>query len=170
MAAAKPFEVDWSATQIGEVLEKVRHYPWPPVPDVADGWAYGTDGDFLKDICAYWLDGYDWRAAVADLNRFPQFTARIEDFDIHFVHVVGEAGGKRPLILSHGWPGSHYEFWGSIERLAFPSRFGGEAKDAFDDTPYETLSGVPGTEKLPELTTNVPARNHAAAVSGAAAD
>ena len=132
MAAAKPFEVDWSATQIGEVLEKVRHYPWPPVPDVADGWAYGTDGDFLKDICAYWLDGYDWRAAVADLNRFPQFTARIEDFDIHFVHVVGEAGGKRPLILSHGWPGSHYEFWGSIERLAFPSRFGGEAKDAFD--------------------------------------
>ncbi len=45
-----------------------------------------------------------------------------------------------------------------------------EAKDAFDDTPYETLSGVPGSEKLPELTTNVPARNHAAAVSGAAAD
>ncbi|MFO1013689.1 MAG: epoxide hydrolase [Caulobacteraceae bacterium] len=132
MAGAQPFAVDWSATEIGAVLEKVRAYPWPPMPDVADGWAYGADGHFLKSLCAYWLDGYDWRAAVADLNRFPQFTARIGDFDIHFVHVVGEAGGKRPLLLSHGWPGSHYEFWGSIEKLAFPSKFGGKAEDAFD--------------------------------------
>ena len=69
---------------------------------------------------------------MADLNRFPQFTARVEDFDLHFVHVVGEAGGKRPLLLSHGWPGSHYEFWGAIEKLAFPRGFGGEAADAFD--------------------------------------
>ena len=69
---------------------------------------------------------------MADLNRFPQFTARVEDFDIHFLHVVGEAGGKRPLIVTHGWPGSHYEFWQAIEKLAFPSRFGGDAADAFD--------------------------------------
>jgi pimeloyl-ACP methyl ester carboxylesterase len=128
----KPFKVEWRADAVGEVLEKVRAYPWPIEPDVADGWVYGCDGDFLREICGYWLDGYDWRAAEADLNRFDQFTARIEDFDIHFVHVVGEAGGKRPLILSHGWPGSHYEFWGAIEKLAFPSRFGGEAQDAFD--------------------------------------
>ncbi len=71
-------------------------------------------------------------AAVAELNRYPQFTARIEDFDLHFVHVVGEAGGRRPLLLSHGWPGSHYEFWGVIDKLAFPSRHGGQAADAFD--------------------------------------
>ena len=46
--------------------------------------------------------------------------------------MVGEAGGKRPLILSHGWPGSHYEFWAAIEALAYPSRGGGSAADAFD--------------------------------------
>jgi pimeloyl-ACP methyl ester carboxylesterase len=132
MAKIKPFKVDWHAAAVGDVLEKVRDYPWPIVPEVADGWAYGCDGAFLRDICAYWLDGYDWRAAEAELNRFPQFTARIEDFDIHFVHVVGEAGGKRALILSHGWPGSHYEFWASIDKLAHPSRHGGEAADAFD--------------------------------------
>ena len=132
MAEIKPFKVDWHAAGIGDVLEKVRAYPWPPAPEVADGWAYGCDGAFLKDICDYWLDGYDWRAAEADLNRYPQFTARVEDFDIHFVHVVGEAGGKRPLLLSHGWPGSHYEFWGAIEKLAWPSRHGGKPQDAFD--------------------------------------
>ena len=132
MSKTKPFEVAWTDAEVGAVLDRVRAYPWPPAPEVPDGWAYGCDGAWLKGLCAYWADGYDWRAAMADLNRFPQFTARVEDFDIHFLHVIGEAGGKRPLIVTHGWPGSHYEFWQSIEKLAFPSRFGGQASDAFD--------------------------------------
>jgi len=132
MTAPTPFTVEWHAADVGHVLEQVRNYPWPPAPEVEDGWAYGCDATFLRKLCDHWLDGYDWRGAVADLNRWPQFTARIEDFDIHFVHVVGEAGGQRPLILSHGWPGSHYEFWGAIDKLAFPSKHGGDAADAFD--------------------------------------
>ena len=59
----------------------------------------------LRRLCEHWTGGYDWRGAVADLNRYPQFTARVEDFDLHYVHVVGKAGGRRPLLLSHGWPG-----------------------------------------------------------------
>jgi len=129
---ATPFKVDWDEAAVQAVLERVETYPWPPAPEVPDGWAYGCDAKFLKDLCAYWTGGYDWKAAVADLNRYPQFTARIEDFDLHFVHVVGEAGGKRPLLLSHGWPGSHFEFWASIDKLAWPSRHGGDAADAFD--------------------------------------
>ncbi|MEO9213625.1 MAG: epoxide hydrolase family protein [Caulobacteraceae bacterium] len=132
MAEIQPFTVNWTAEAVGEVLDRVRSYPWPPIPAVEDGWAYGCDGAFLQGLCDYWLDGYDWRAAVADLNRFPQFIARVEDFDLHYVHVVGEAEGRRPLLLSHGWPGSHYEFWGAIEKLAWPSRHGGHASDAFD--------------------------------------
>lgn len=132
MSTIKPFEVRWSEAEVQVVLNQVRAYPWPPIPDVPDGWAYGCDASYLKGLCDHWLNAYDWRAAVADLNRFPQFTARVEDYDLHFVHVVGEAGGKRPLIVTHGWPGSHYEFWGVIEQLAFPSRFGGKAEDALD--------------------------------------
>jgi microsomal epoxide hydrolase len=132
MAKPEPFKVDWDAAAIEAVLARVRDYPWPVAPEVPDGWAYGCDGAFLKKLCAHWTDGYDWRGAVAELNRYPQFTARVEDFGIHFLHVVGEAGGKRPLLLSHGWPGSHYEFWGAIEKLAWPSRHGGSAADAFD--------------------------------------
>ncbi len=132
MAKPELFKVDWDAAAIEAVLARVRDYPWPVAPEVPDGWAYGCDGAFLKKLCAHWTDGYDWRGAVAELNRYPQFTARVEDFDIHFLHVVGEAGGKRPLLLSHGWPGSHYEFWGAVEKLAWPSRHGGSAADAFD--------------------------------------
>ncbi|MGH6957924.1 MAG: epoxide hydrolase N-terminal domain-containing protein, partial [Caulobacteraceae bacterium] len=104
MNQPKAFSVDWRAADVGKVLEQVRAYAWPPAPDVADGWAYGCDARFLKRLCDHWTGGYDWRAAVNDLNRYPQFTARVEDFDLHFVHVVGEAEGRRPLILSHGWP------------------------------------------------------------------
>ena len=128
----QPFEVEWRPPAIAAVLDKVRAYEWPPQPKVEDGWAYGCDGDFLRGLCAHWTGAWDAQACVADLNRYPQFTARIEDFDIHFVHVVGEAGGRRPLLLSHGWPGSHYEFWQAIPKLAYPSQNGGRAEDAFD--------------------------------------
>jgi microsomal epoxide hydrolase len=132
LSQATPFLVDWPPQAVEAQLDRVRTYPWPPIPQVADGWAYGCDGDFLQALCSWWVDGFDWRAAVADLNRYPQFTARVDDFDLHFVHVVGEAEGRRPLLLTHGWPGSHYEFWGAIEALAWPSRHGGAAADAFD--------------------------------------
>ncbi|WP_374472353.1 epoxide hydrolase family protein [Phenylobacterium sp.] len=132
MAEPKPFEARWDEARVQDVLQRVRDYPWPPAPEAPDGWAYGCDAGYLRDLCAHWTDRYDWRAALADLNRFPQFTAKVEDFDLHFLHVIGEAGGRRPLIVTHGWPGSHYEFWQAIEPLAFPSRFGGRAEDAFD--------------------------------------
>jgi microsomal epoxide hydrolase len=128
----KPFTVEWDSDAVAAVLARVRDYPWPPAPEVPDGWLYGCDATFLRNLCGYWTEGYDWKRAVAELNRYPQFTAKVEDFDLHFVHVVGEAGGRRPLLLSHGWPGSHYEFWASIEKLAWPSRHGGQAADAFD--------------------------------------
>jgi microsomal epoxide hydrolase len=132
MSGPTPFAVDWPAAEVEAMLARVRGYPWPPAPEVDDGWTYGCDAAWLKELCAFWTDAYDWRAAMAELNRFPQFTARVEDLDIHFVHLVGEAGGQRPLLLCHGWPGSHYEFWGAAEKLAFPSRSGGAAADAFD--------------------------------------
>jgi len=132
MSKPEAFEVHWKKSKVRAVLEAVDDYPWPPAPEVPDGWAYGCDAGYLKELCDYWVDGYDWRAAVDDLNRFPQFLAPVDDFEIHYVHVVGEAQGKRPLIMTHGWPGSHHEFWGVIEKLAYPSRFGGDAADAFD--------------------------------------
>ena len=132
MSKPTPFQVSWDAAEVEAVMDRIRAYPWPPQPAVPDGWAYGCDGAWLRELCAHWTSRYDWRAAMADLNRFDQFTARVEEYDLHFLHVVGEADGKRPLILTHGWPGSHYEFWQVIEKLAYPSRFGGDAADAFD--------------------------------------
>ena len=68
----------------------------------------------------------------ADLNRYPQFLARVEDFDIHFYHVKGRGPRPVPLILTHGWPGSVFEFLEAIGPLTDPASFGGSPEDAFD--------------------------------------
>lgn len=143
-----PFKVEWSDAALGRLRDQVRRYCFPAAPESA-GWRYGCDPDFLRSLCAYWADGFDMRGAEATLNRFPQVIHRVGDIDIHAVHVVGEAGGRRPLLLTHGWPGSVFEFWEAVEPLAFPSCFGGSTEDAFDlvipSLPGFGFSGKPCT-------------------------
>jgi microsomal epoxide hydrolase len=128
-----PFTIAIPQSTLDAIKARVASYPFAPAPeDEGAGWMRGVNSLYLKEICAYWHDHFDWRAAEAKLNRHPQFIARVGDLDVHFVHIVGEAGAKRPLLLTHGWPGSHFEFWDVIEKLAFPSRHGGVREDAFD--------------------------------------
>lgn len=127
----EPFSVIWPTAQIDQVRQRIRAYEFPKTIG-ADDWRFGCKPGFLRDLCAYWVDGFDAEAAAATLNRYPHFRTRIDDLDLHFVHVVGEAQGKRPLLLVHGWPGSVFEFWKVIDALAFPSRHGGAPSDAFD--------------------------------------
>lgn len=131
MQKPERFDIQWDADAVEKLLDRVRAYEFPKAPADA-GWEYGCDPNALRDLCAYWGDGYDWRAAVATLNAREHFLADIDGKALHFVHVVGEAGGKRPLLLSHGWPSSVFEFWDVIDALAYPSQHGGRTEDAFD--------------------------------------
>jgi pimeloyl-ACP methyl ester carboxylesterase len=103
------------------------------LPDQTPGepWAYGTDVNWLSGLIEYWRDGFDWRAQEAALNAFPNFKVRLSGIDLHYLHVPGEGPSPTPLLLSHGWPGSVFEFLDIIPRLTHPSRFGGDPADAF---------------------------------------
>jgi len=128
-----PFRIDIPQDTLDRIMARVAAYRWFPAPENEEtGWEYGMSTPVLKDIQAYWLDNYDWRAEETALNRYPQFRASVDGLDVHVLHVVGEAAGKRPLLITHGWPGSVFEFWDVIEPLAYPSRHGGSASDAFD--------------------------------------
>ena len=156
MGAASAFTINVAQSKRDALRERIAAYRWFPAPAGAPDWQFGMSAPVLKDLQAYWLDQYDWRTAEADLNRFPHFIAEIDDQQVHFVHVVGEAGGQRPLLLTHGWPGSIYEFWASIEPLAFPSRHGGRPEDAFDlvipSLPGYGFSGKPAAPIGPRAT------------------
>jgi pimeloyl-ACP methyl ester carboxylesterase len=131
MKEIQPFRIDVADATLRQIRERVAQYPWHEMP--ADGgWDYGTNLDYLKQLCAYWVDEYDWRKHEADLNRFAHYRAEIDDIDLHFIHEPGSGPTPMPLIISHGWPGSVVEFSDIIEPLAHPERFGGNVDDAFE--------------------------------------
>ena len=132
MTSPKPFKIAVPDVKLQAIRNRVMDYQWFDAPAGAPEWAFGMSTPVLKDIQSYWLNDYDWRVQEAVLNHYPQFLAEIDGLPIHFIHVVGEAGGKRPLLLTHGWPGSVFEFWDAIGPLAHPSQHGGGPEDAFD--------------------------------------
>ncbi len=134
MSDPKPFRVDIAQSALDSIRQKVSAYEWrevPKGPGLEESWAYGTNQNFLRALCAHWADEYDWRQWERALNRFPQFTAQVDGLDLHFFHEEGSGPDPQPIILSHGWPGSVFEFLHLIEPLAHPERFGGDAEDAF---------------------------------------
>ncbi len=130
----KPFRINVPDAVLADIRTRLLNAHLPPAPPapLASSWQLGASHAFMLKLRAYWLDAYDWRKQEAALNRFPQFTAEIDDHTIHFVHEKGSSTRPRPLLLLHGWPGSHVEFMHAVERLAHPERFGGKAEDGFD--------------------------------------
>jgi microsomal epoxide hydrolase len=85
----------------------------------------------MRELVRYWRDSFDWRAQEAKLNAFPQFTVPLAGIDLHFIHAPGRGPKPFPLLLSHGWPGSVFEFYKIIPMLTDPARFGGDPADSF---------------------------------------
>jgi microsomal epoxide hydrolase len=110
--------------------ERLARVRWP---DQAPGeeWAFGTSLAYMRELVTYWKDRYDWRAHEARLNAFRQFTVPVAGIDLHFIHEEGRGPRPLPLLISHGWPGSVWEFHKIIPMLTDPARFGGDPADAF---------------------------------------
>jgi microsomal epoxide hydrolase len=106
----------------------------------------------MRGLLDYWRDGFDWRAQEARLNAFPQWRVPLCGIDMHFLHVPGAGPSPLPLLLSHGWPGSVFEFLELIPRLVDPARFGGDPADAFTvvapSLPGYGLSFAPGQKRF----------------------
>ena len=126
-----PFKVKIPDEIIQNINSKVKNYSWHEMPDDG-GWDYGTNLDYMKEFSKYWLENYNWRETEKKINRFKNFKCNIDNIDIHFIHEKGSGKNPRPLLLSHGWPGSIIEFLHIIEKLAHPEKFGGNEEDAFD--------------------------------------
>ena len=127
----RPFQIEVPVETLELIRRQVASYAWHEMPDDG-GWAYGANLAYMKELCAYWLDEFDWRVQEAAINRFAHFIAPVDGIDLHFIHEKGSGPAPMPLIISHGWPGSIVEFLKIIEPLAHPERFGGSSEDAFD--------------------------------------
>src|SRR5580698_9759542 len=126
-----PFQIHVSDDVLADLRARLTRTLFTSPSDSAY-WAAGTDPGYLRDLVAYWADGFDWRAAEAALNAVPQFTAEVAGRTVHFAHLRGRRaeGGPAPLplVLSHGWPGSFIEMLRVAPLLTDPD----DPADAFD--------------------------------------
>ncbi|MBC7935772.1 MAG: epoxide hydrolase [Rhizobacter sp.] len=129
--ALRPFYAKLPEASVMDLRKRVMETRWPDMETVTDQ-SQGAKLSNMKDLINYWGTGYDWRRAEAKLNAYPQFLTKIDGVDIHFIHIKSKHKNAMPLILTHGWPGSVFEFMNVIKPLTSPTEFGGKAEDAFE--------------------------------------
>jgi pimeloyl-ACP methyl ester carboxylesterase len=125
-----PFKIEVPQARLDYIMSRIKDAQWPDVPD-GEPWQYGTSRAAMKDLAQYLVTKYDWRAREAAINKYPQFKAKVEDYEIHFIHVKGSGKNPQPIVMTHGWPGSFTEFLKVIDPLTHPENHGGNADDAF---------------------------------------
>ena len=130
MRGVKPFRIEVSEAELEALRARLRGTRWPEAETV-DDWSQGVPLAYLRELCGYWADGYDWRATERRLSALPQFRTEIDGLGIHFLHVRSPHAGALPLVITHGWPGSIVEFLKVVGPLTDPTAHGGEAADAF---------------------------------------
>lgn len=126
-----PFRIDVPAATLDDLRDRLKRTRWADDLDNEDE-IYGLSTAYLRPLVEYWIEGFDWRAAEAEINKRPQFKTEIDGLPIHFIHEKGKGPAPIPLILSHGWPWTFWDWSKVIGPLTDPAAHGGNPADAFD--------------------------------------
>ncbi|WP_327733263.1 epoxide hydrolase [Streptomyces nojiriensis] len=133
------FRLQVGQEELDDLRERLGRVRWPDeLPGV--GWAYGMPLARMRELVDHWREEYDWRAAEARLNEWPQFTTVIDGARVHFAHIRSPEPDATPLLMTHGWPGSPVEFQRVAGPLTDPRAHGGDRADAF----HLVLPSIPG--------------------------
>lgn len=148
MSEITPFKIDIADEELIDLKQRLALTRFPDKEPLAD-WSQGIPLEYMKQIKDYWQDQYDWRARETLLNRWEGFVTELDGVSIHFLHIRSSQELAKPLLLTHGWPGSLVEFQKVIGPLTEPQDHGGDASDAFHlvvpSLPGFGFSGKPTT-------------------------
>src|SRR4029077_3825822 len=135
----RPFTVNFPDDALADLRRRIAATRSPTKELVADR-SQGVQLATIQALARYWTTDYDWRKCEGKLNALPQFKTEIDGIDVHFIHVKSRHKNARPLIMTHGWPGSVLELLETIGPLTDPTAHGGRAEDAF----HLVLPSLPG--------------------------
>jgi pimeloyl-ACP methyl ester carboxylesterase len=127
----EPFEIAIAEPALRELATRLAQAR--QAEDFAnDDWRYGVDGGYLAELVDHWRDAYDWRAQEGAMNAFANYRTTLDGMPIHYIHQPGKGPNPMPLILTHGWPWTFWDFQKVIGPLSDPASFGADPADAFD--------------------------------------
>lgn len=131
MQVPEKFRVDVSPQAIAELKQRLRATCWSDEFG-NDDWSYGANGDYLRSLVDYWINDFDWMIQQEEMNRFDHFRVTLGDIPIHFIRKRGNGPAPIPIILTHGWPWTFWDYRDLIGPLSDPAAHGGDPADAFD--------------------------------------
>ena len=67
-ASVTPFRVAIPEADLVDLRDRLARTRWPE-PETVDDWSQGVPLAYLRELCGYWADGYDWRATEAAAQR-----------------------------------------------------------------------------------------------------
>lgn len=138
-AAVHRYRVEIPQGDLDDLQARLERVRWPDeLPGVE--WSLGVPLGYVRELTDLWRTGFDWRAHETRLNGYPQFTTTIDGQRVHFVHVRSPERGALPLICTHGWPMSVFEYLDLVGPLCDPRAHGGDPADAF----HVVIPSIPG--------------------------
>ena len=130
LARIEPHPIRVAQSELDDLGRRLAETRWPARETVSDD-SQGAPLNKVRALCEYWRDNYDWRRCEAQLNSWNPSRITIDGLDVFFLHIRSPHSGALPMIVTHGWPGSIWEFHKVIEPLRDPTSHGGRASDAF---------------------------------------
>lgn len=125
------FEISFLDEEIADVRHRLKNTRWPSDLNNED-WCYGVNRTYLAELVDYWINEYDWRHWEREINRFSHYKATVDGIPIHFIRERGHGPRPIPIILTHGWPWTFWDYSKVIHPLTNPAQFGGDPEDAFE--------------------------------------
>ena len=139
MTVITPFDITISHEDVTDLQQRIGNTRWPDA-ETTDDWTQGVPLAYVQELVEYWGSDYDHQRLAKRLNTYDNFKTTLLDLGIHFMHIKSSNAQARPLLLTHGWPGSVVEFLKVIEPLTEPQKHGGKAEDAF----HLVIPSLPG--------------------------
>ena len=139
MNVITPFDITISHEDVADLQQRIGNTRWPDA-ETTDDWTQGVPLAYVQELVEYWGSDYDHQRLAKRLNTYDNFKTTLLDLGIHFMHIKSSNAQARPLLLTHGWPGSVVEFLKVIEPLTEPQKHGGKAEDAF----HLVIPSLPG--------------------------
>ncbi|MBA2500417.1 MAG: epoxide hydrolase [Chitinophagaceae bacterium] len=143
----RPFTIHIEQEVLDDMIRRIQQTRWLDTI-VNSGWNYGADLTYMKELAGYWQTTFDWRKTEMLINSYGNYIAKLNGYDVHFMHIKGKGKKSIPLIITHGWPPSFIEMMKLIPLLT-------ENKELSFDLVIPSMMGFGFSEKITQPGCNV---------------